>query len=47
MKKRKPLMAGNWKMNLSLKEAEDLLARIKEARLDLDRVDVLVAPPFT
>jgi len=47
MKKRKPLMAGNWKMNLSLKEAEDLLVRIKEARLDLDRVDVLVAPPFT
>ena len=40
-------MAGNWKMNLSLSEAEDLLARIKEARIDLDRVDVLVAPPFT
>ena len=40
-------MAGNWKMNLSLKEAEDLLARIKEAQEDLDRVDVLVAPPFT
>ena len=47
MNDRKPLMAGNWKMNLSLNEAEDLLARIKEARVDLDRVDVLVAPPFT
>lgn len=47
MKKRKPLMAGNWKMNLSLNEAEDLLAGIKEAQIDLDRVDVLVAPPFT
>jgi triosephosphate isomerase len=47
MKNRKPFMAGNWKMNLSLKEAEDLLARIKEAQIDLDRVDVLVAPPFT
>jgi len=40
-------MAGNWKMNLSLKEAEDLLASIKEAQVDFDRVDVLVAPPFT
>jgi len=40
-------MAGNWKMNLSLNEAEDLLAGIKEAQADLDTVDVLVAPPFT
>jgi triosephosphate isomerase len=47
MRNRKPLMAGNWKMNLSLNEAEDLLAKIREAHVDLDRVDVLVAPPFT
>jgi triosephosphate isomerase len=47
MKTRKPLMAGNWKMNLSLDEAEDLLSGIREAQVDLDRVDVLVAPPFT
>jgi len=44
---RKPLMAGNWKMNLSLDEAKDLLDGIKEAQADLDTVDVLVAPPFT
>jgi len=44
---RKPLMAGNWKMNLSLDEATDLLAGIKEAQADLDTVAVLVAPPFT
>jgi triosephosphate isomerase (TIM) len=44
---RKPLMAGNWKMNLSLDEAKDLLAGIKEAQADLDTIDVLVAPPFT
>jgi triosephosphate isomerase (TIM) len=44
---RKPLMAGNWKMNLSLDEAKDLLAGIKEAQADLDKIDVLVAPPFT
>jgi triosephosphate isomerase (TIM) len=47
MKTRKPLMAGNWKMNLSLNEAEDLLAAIQETEADLDTVDVLVAPPFT
>jgi len=40
-------MAGNWKMNLSLDEATDLLAGIKEAQADLDTVAVLVAPPFT
>lgn len=40
-------MAGNWKMNLSLDEAKDLLDGIKEAQADLDTVDVLVAPPFT
>jgi len=47
IEKAKPLMAGNWKMNLSLKEAEDLLTAIKEAHVDATRVDVLVAPPFT
>ena len=47
MKNRKPLMAANWKMNLSLDEARDLLIRIKGAKIDFDKVDVLVAPPFT
>ena len=47
MKNRKPLMAANWKMNLSLDEARDLLASIKKANIDPNKVDVLVAPPFT
>jgi triosephosphate isomerase len=47
MRNRKPLMAANWKMNLSLDEARDLLNGIKSAPIDFDRVDVLVAPPFT
>jgi triosephosphate isomerase len=47
MKDRKPFMAANWKMNLSLAEAEDLLTSIKQAHIDFDMVDVLVAPPFT
>jgi len=40
-------MAANWKMNLSLDEARDLLNGIKSATIDYNRVDVLVAPPFT
>jgi triosephosphate isomerase len=47
MKNRKPLMAANWKMNLSLDEARDLLIRIKKSEIDFNKVDVLVAPPFT
>jgi len=47
MKNRKPLMAANWKMNLSLDEAGDLLVKIKKAEVDFSEVDVLVAPPFT
>jgi triosephosphate isomerase len=47
MKNRKPLMAANWKMNLSLDEARDLLNGIKNVKMDYNRVDVLVAPPFT
>jgi len=34
-------------MNLSLDEARDLLNGIKSATIDFNRVDVLVAPPFT
>jgi len=40
-------MAANWKMNLSLNDARDLLNGIKSATIDFNRVDVLVAPPFT
>ena len=47
MKERKPLMAANWKMNLSLGEAGELINAIKQAHIDFGMVDVLVAPPFT
>ena len=47
MKNRKPLMAANWKMNLSLDEARDLLDGVRSAKIDFYKVDVLVAPPFT
>ena len=46
-KNRKPLMAANWKMNLSLDEARALLITIKRAEIDFNKVNVLIAPPFT
>jgi len=47
MIKRTVLIAGNWKMNLSLSESIALVKAIAEGINDLDGVDVLVAPPFT
>jgi triosephosphate isomerase (TIM) len=47
MQERTPLMAGNWKMNLKLNEAVDLVRAIGEHTRQLEGVEVLVAPPFT
>jgi triosephosphate isomerase len=44
---RRPLIAGNWKMNAGGAEARALAAAVARAARELDRVDVLVAPPFT
>lgn len=47
MTERIPLIAGNWKMNLTLLEAASLVKSIRDCIRDLDGVNVLVAPPFT
>ena len=46
---RKPLIAGNWKMNLNHFEAIALVQKVAFALPDkyYDRVDVTVLPPFT
>jgi triosephosphate isomerase len=46
---RKPLMAGNWKMNLNHLEAIGLVQKLafSLADPDFDAVDVAVLPPFT
>ena len=46
---RKPLMAGNWKMNLNHLEAIALTQKLGLAlkQDDFDAVDVAVIPPFT
>lgn len=47
MTDRNPLIAGNWKMNLTLLGAASLVKSIRDSIQDLNGVDVLVAPPFT
>ena len=43
---RKPIIAGNWKMHLSLQEAGTLIAQLKSS-CQTDAVEVVVCPPFT
>jgi len=45
--KRRPLIAGNWKMNQGGGGACDLASDVARLTAGFDRVDVLVAPPFT
>ena len=43
---RKPFVAGNWKMHLTLQEAAALVKSLLSA-CESDAVDVVVCPPFT
>ena len=47
MSDRKPLIAGNWKMNLNFDESVNLVKTITGSMVDLEGVEVLVAPPYT
>lgn len=42
---RKPLIAANWKMNLTLQEAKDFANELKKTTFDYKNKDVLIAPP--
>ncbi|MDR1583381.1 MAG: triose-phosphate isomerase [Prevotellaceae bacterium] len=44
---RKKIVAGNWKMNTSISEGEQLAAEIVEKSKAVDGVLLIVAPPFT
>jgi triosephosphate isomerase len=44
---RRPLIAGNWKMNAGGQDACPLASAVAKVARDADRVDVVVAPPFT
>ncbi|HDG97363.1 MAG TPA: triose-phosphate isomerase [Desulfobacterales bacterium] len=47
MDQRKPLIAGNWKMNLSIPEGITLARTLREELQGINTPNVLVAPPFT
>ena len=42
---RRPLIAGNWKMNLSLDQAVELASSIAAGCRNVDDRDVMLAPP--
>ena len=44
---RKPIIAGNWKLNKSIKEAVDLVHEIKGQCAGMGAVDIVVCPVFT
>ncbi len=44
---RKPLIAGNWKMNKTNTEAVLMVKTLKEMVKDVNDVDIVIAPPFT
>lgn len=45
---RKPIIGGNWKMNLGVpSEAIEMLNKLRPLVKKIDHVDIIVAPPFT
>ena len=44
---RRPIIAGNWKMNKTVAEAVSLVTELKGLVSDVADVDVVVCPPFT
>jgi triosephosphate isomerase len=44
---RKPIVAGNWKMNKTADDAEALAREVVEGVSDIGGVEVVVCPPFT
>lgn len=46
-KERKLIIAGNWKMNKTVAEAQDLVKGLKLELNNVKDIDVVVCPPFT
>jgi len=44
---RRPLIAGNWKMHGTVREARDLAASVAAATVKVSDRDVMIAPPYT
>ena len=44
---RQPLIAGNWKMNNNIAESVEFVSRLKKMVSDTEKVEIVVAPPYT
>jgi triosephosphate isomerase len=44
---RKPIIAGNWKMNKTVRDAVGLVSELRSLIVDVSDVEVVVAPTFT
>jgi triosephosphate isomerase (TIM) len=44
---RKPIIAGNWKMNKTVEESVDMVKNLLPLVQDIDDVDIVVCPTFT
>lgn len=44
--KRKKIVAGNWKMNTNLSEAQDLVKSIQSTLLNFNEIEKIIFPPF-
>lgn len=47
MSKRHPIIAGNWKMNKTLREAQDYAGKLLGLLGEVTEIDVVVCAPFT
>lgn len=47
MQPRKPLIAGNWKLNTRIHSGEELVKKLCPLVKDVIDVDIVIAPPFT
>ena len=44
---RRPIIAGNWKMNETIDQSLDLVTKLKSEVAEVNDVDIVVCPPFT
>ncbi len=44
---RRPIIAGNWKMNKTIDQSLDLVTKLKSQVAKVNDVDIVVCPPFT
>ncbi|OGW82380.1 MAG: triose-phosphate isomerase [Omnitrophica bacterium RIFCSPHIGHO2_02_FULL_51_18] len=44
---RKPIIAGNWKLNKTIQEAIELVTLLKRQVGDIQNVEIVVCPPYT